>query len=221
MSDKILGIIFDMDGVVVDNHKFHFRAWMEFAKKYNFLLNEDIYRKEFNGKTNADLFVMIFGPLNEEQIKEYSHEKETNYQNLYKSFIKAHDGLIPFLEFLKSEKIKIAIGTSAPKSNVDFTLDTLNLRSYFDVIVDGSEVKKGKPDPEVYLKCSSLLGLPPENCLVFEDSIAGLISGKNAGCKIVGVSTSHSAMELKPTVDQIIKDFTDIQWIKEFILTIR
>lgn len=206
---KHKGFIFDMDGVVVDNHKFHFKAWMEFSKKYNFPLNPQIYRDTYNGKTNADLFRMIFGEISLEQIQNYGAEKENLYQTLYKQEMKPHLGIIEFFQYLKSNQVKLALGTSAPTMNVNFTLDNLNLRSYFDVIIDGSMVTLGKPHPEVYELCAKGLGLNPKDCIVFEDSIAGLQSGKVAGCSIVGVATSHTVEELNTHVDQIISDFTD------------
>lgn len=212
MSD-LKGFIFDMDGVVVDNHKYHFKAWMEFSQKHKFPLNEQIYRDKFNGKTNKDLFQMIFGDISQDQIDAYAQEKESNYQKLYEAEMKPLKGLIDFLDFLTSHKYKVALGTSAPTSNVDFTLDKLFLRKYFHTIVDGPQVSKGKPDPQVYLMCAAKLGLDPKNCVVFEDSLAGLESGKNAGCKIVGVATSHEAYELKPVTEDIIFDFTEARKI--------
>lgn len=205
----IKGLIFDMDGVVVDNHQYHFRAWMEFAKKYNFELNERIYREQFNGKTNKDLFKMIFGDLSDEMIQKYADEKEQYYQKTYREHMKAHTGLIDFLEFAKKNHFKTALGTSAPTSNVDFVLDNLKLRKYFDVIVDGKDVEKGKPDPEVYLLCAGKIGLEPKFCAVFEDSLAGLESGARAGCKVIGVATSHEKWELEEKTDTIIHDFNE------------
>ena len=204
---KFHGYIFDMDGVVIDNHKYHFKAWMEFAAKYNFHLNDEIYREKFNGKTNRDLFKMIFGDLTEEKIQSLSFEKELRYQEIYKSEMMAHDGLIDFLKLLHFMGMKVALGTSAPTMNVDFTLDHLGLRDFFHVIIDGPQVTHGKPHPEVYLKCVHELGLLPENCVVFEDSLAVLEAGKQAGCQIVGVTTSHSKEELLPKTHHLIKDF--------------
>ncbi|TGK81964.1 HAD family phosphatase [Leptospira noumeaensis] len=206
---KHKGFIFDMDGVVVDNHTFHFKAWMEFSKKYNFPLNSEIYRDTFNGKTNADLFRMIFGNISDQKCKEYGDEKESWYQTLYKKEMKPHTGLVEYLDFLKAQNVKIALGTSAPPMNVDFTLDNLSLRHYFDVIIDGSKVEKGKPDPQVYELCAKELGLAPKDCVVFEDSLAGLQSGKAAGCSIIGVATSHTEQELKIYVNQIIHNFAE------------
>ncbi|TGM25227.1 HAD family hydrolase [Leptospira levettii] len=206
---KHKGFIFDMDGVVVDNHKFHFKAWMEFSKKYKFPLDSNIYRDTYNGKTNADLFRMIFGEISLEEIQNYGAEKENLYQTLYKQEMKPHLGIIEFFQYLKSKQMKLALGTSAPTMNVSFTLDNLDLRSYFDVIIDGSMVTQGKPHPEVYELCAKGLDFSPKDCIVFEDSIAGLQSGKAAGCSILGVATSHTVEELKPHVEQIISDFTD------------
>ena len=207
--NHLKGFIFDMDGVVVDNHRYHFRAWMEFAKKYKFPLNEDIYKNNFNGKTNADLFRMIFGDISHDQVQSYAMEKESHYQTLYESEMKPLKGLVDFLDYLVAHKFKIALGTSAPTSNVDFVLDKLFLRKYFQVIVDGPQVNRGKPDPEVYVTCAAKLGLETRQCLVFEDSLAGLESGARAGCRIVGVATSHEAFELKPKTDSILFDFSD------------
>ncbi len=201
--------IFDMDGVVVDNHQYHFQAWMSFADKHHFKLNEEIYREKFNGKTNADLFNMIFGAITPEQARRFSEEKEGLYQKLYAAQMRPHVGLLDFLELLRKLRIRIALGTSAPTSNVDFTLDSLKLRSYFEVIVDGSMVERGKPDPQVYQLCAMKLGLDPKDCVVFEDSLAGLESGERAGCRIVAVATSHRASELKVMTDLILHDFTE------------
>lgn len=210
------GVIFDMDGVVVDNHQYHFEAWMEFSRRHKFKLNAEIYRDQYNGKTNRDLFEMIFGRLSEDQFKNYTQEKEGLYKNLYKDSMVAHKGLIDFLEYLKIHKYKIALGTSAPTSNVDFVMDGLFLRKYFDAIVDGTMVSRGKPHPEIYLKASALLDLNPSECFVFEDSLAGLEAGRRAGCKIVGVATSHEAFELKPMTELIIHDFTEARGLLRF-----
>lgn len=210
------GVLFDMDGVIVDNHRYHFEAWMEFSKKYKFELNSEIYRYKFNGKTNADLFKMIFGDLNDLEIKKLSLEKESLYQNLYFAHITPVKGLINFLDQLYEHNIKIALGTSAPTENVNFTLDRLNLRKYFPVIVDGSQVQKGKPDPEVYELCSFKLGLDSKDCVVFEDSLLGLESGLKAGCQVVAVATSHEAFELKVKTTNIINDFTEASFLFGF-----
>ena len=216
----IKGIIFDMDGVVVDNHQYHFKTWMALSKKYNFELNAQIYRDHYNGKTNSDLMRMIFGQLSDPELKKYSDEKEDNYQSLYLAHMKAHTGLLDFLSYLQQKNIRIALGTSAPTKNVDFTLDTLDIRSYFEAIVDGTQVQRGKPDPQVYQLCAMRLGLDPKDCVVFEDSLAGLESGSLAGCKIVGVATSHEVQELKIKTEFVIHDFTEAKKVLLILSTL-
>src|SRR5665647_701574 len=109
--------IFDMDGVVVANHQYHYQAWVEFCKKYQYTLSPEIYRDRFNGKTNADLFKMIFGDISSHKVKEYADEKEGLYKELYAPHMVAHKGLIDYLDYLVANKIKIALGTSAPTEN--------------------------------------------------------------------------------------------------------
>lgn len=196
-----------MDGVVVDNHRFHFAAWMEFARRYKFPLDEEIYRHTFNGKTNADLFKMIFNETNSERVRAWADEKESMYREAYAAELRPLDGLREFLGELKQRGVKIALGTSAPVENVDFVLDGLQLRGDFSVIVDGGMVERGKPDPQVYQLCSQKLGLHPSECVVFEDSLAGLDSGKAAGCRIVAVATSTPVDVLRTRTENIIKNF--------------
>lgn len=207
----IKAVIFDMDGVIVNNHEFHYKAWLDFADRYNFELNEEIYKEQFNGKTNRDLFRIIFDDPTDEEIETYADEKESLYRELYYDDLAVHTGLLDFLASLKRSRIKIALATSAPTENVDWVLDNLQLRPFFDVIVDGSEVDNGKPDPEIYLTVCDRLELDPSDCLVFEDSLAGLESGKEAGCMIVGVATSHEAWELEGHTDFVLHDFTEVR----------
>lgn len=207
----IKAVIFDMDGVIVNNHEYHFKAWMDFADRYGFELNEEIYKEQFNGKTNRDLFRMIFDDPTDEEIETYTEEKESLYRELYYDDLAVHVGLLDFLSALKRARIKIALATSAPTENVDWVLDNLQLRPWFDVIVDGTEVENGKPDPEIYRTVCDRLEIDPKFCLVFEDSLAGLESGKEAGCMIVGVATSHEQWELEGHTDHVLHDFTEVK----------
>ena len=202
-----------MDGVIVDNHEYHFKAWMEFADRYGFELNEEIYRDQFNGKTNRDLFNMIFDDPTDEDIETYSEEKETLYRDLYFEALAPHTGLLDFLASLKRSRVKIALATSAPTENVDWTLDNLQLRPFFDVIIDGTEVENGKPDPEIYLMACDKLEIDPKFCVVFEDSFAGIEAGLGAECMVVAVATSHEDWELQGKTEFIIHDFTEVRGI--------
>ena len=200
-----------MDGVVVFNHDYHFKAWMEFADRYGFELNEEIYRDQFNGRTNKELFNLIFDDPTDEEIETYIEEKESLYRELYYDDLAVSPGFLDFVAHLQRERIKIGLATSAPTENVDWVLDNLQLRPVFDVVVDASEVDRGKPDPEIYNIACTKLDINPKFVLVFEDSIAGIEAAKAAECTCVGVASSHEDWELEGHTEHVIHDFTEVR----------
>lgn len=201
--------IFDMDGVLIDSNPFHKIALQQFCKQHGHDLNEAQLREKIYGRTNKDWLRNLFGDIDKNLLLQYANEKEALFRELYKKDVHPLDGLIPFLSKLKEGKIPRAIATSAPRENVDFTLQYTDMGGFFDTILDESFVTKGKPDPEIYLKSAKALGFDPANCIVFEDSLSGIEAGKAAGCKVVGVTTTHNHEELNKT-DYIIDNFNGI-----------
>lgn len=200
-------VIFDMDGVIVDNISYHLKAWKEFCNKYSINLSDDEFNKNISGKSNKDILKYIFKKeLNPDEIKKYADEKETMYRKLYSKHIEPRTGLINFLKMLKQNNIKTAIATSAPKINLDFILKSIEIEEYFDILVYEDMVSKGKPDPEIYLKAANLLGIEPKQCIVIEDALSGIKSGLNAGMKVIGMTTVHKKEELTNT-NLVIDDF--------------
>lgn len=197
--------IFDMDGVLIDSNPTHKVALQQFCREHGFELTEQQLREKIYGRTNRDWLLNLFGHLPEETIKKYAWEKEALFRELYTD-IAPLNGLLNFIKKMDLAAIPRAIATSAPRENVDFTLKHTGIGPYFQTILDDSFVTKGKPDPEIYLKSSAALGLKPENCVVFEDSLSGIKAGKAAGCKVVGLTTTHTADELSET-DFSIADF--------------
>ena len=198
--------IFDMDGVIVDSNPFHKTSLKQFCSKYGFDLSEEDLIKKIYGRTNKEWIPNLFGKLSKEQLQAYAVEKEALFRELYKDDIVAISGLEGFLKEIQKAGYPIAIGTSAPRANVDFTLSKTNLGAYFPVILDESFVDHGKPNPEIYLKVAAALNMDPKNCIVLEDSLSGVAAGKGARCKVIGVTTTHSREELAET-DYIIDDF--------------
>jgi len=199
--------IFDMDGVVVDNAVWHLEAFAEFGKRHGLVQTKEEYTKYF-GNTNQTIMNSLFNTqLSSDKLVALAKEKETIYRELYRPFIKPVDGLPVFLEYASNHAIPIALATSAPHENVDFTLDSTGLKKYFSIISDASMVKHGKPDPEIYLLTAAKLGVQPSDCIVFEDSIAGIQSGLSAGMRVIGVATTHKHEELVTYVNEIIMNF--------------
>jgi HAD superfamily hydrolase (TIGR01509 family) len=133
--------------------------------------------------------------LDDETTRRYADEKEALFRELYTD-VRPLDGLIAFLDKLLDLEIPRAIATSAPRANVDFTLAATGMEKYFPTILDDSFVSRGKPDPEIYLKSAAALEIEPGRCVVLEDSLSGVLAGNRAGCKVVGITTTHTRSEL-------------------------
>ncbi len=202
-------VIFDMDGVIIHSNPFHKISLRQFCEKYGYHLSDQELINKIYGRTNKDWIANLFGALTKEELTQYGEEKEAIFRKIYKNDIHALKGLPQFLERLSKKNIPIAIGTSAPRSNVDFVLSHTGLEKYFSVILDESNVEQGKPNPEIYLKVAAKLGYEPSCCVVFEDSLSGVESAQRAGAKVVGVATTHSLEEFHYT-DFVIEDFTDL-----------
>jgi beta-phosphoglucomutase family hydrolase len=202
--------IFDMDGVIVNNHSYHLMAWKIFCDKYSFPFNINTFSQQYFGKSNFE----ILSELSDKKVTEMEaltlgEEKEIIYRELYAKEIMAHTGLLDLLKVLKSNDKLTAVASSAPISNINFVLDKLKIREYFNTLVDASMVKFSKPNPEIYLKASSALNIEPKECLVFEDSHSGIKAAQDAGMNVVVLATTHSKNELNYNLD-IIDDFKEL-----------
>lgn len=204
------GVVFDMDGVIVDTNPYHKISLKQFCEKYGYHFTDEELIKRIYGRTNNEWITNLFGKLPKERLLELGEEKEAMFRAIYKDAVEPVDGLEKFLKKLTHQKIPNAIGTSAPRSNVDFILDNTGLRNYFPVILDQSHVEHGKPNPEIYLKTAQALNLPPAQTIVFEDSLSGIEAAQRAGARVVGVTTTHTPAELKHC-DLVIPDFTNLE----------
>lgn len=199
-------VIFDMDGVLVNNARFHEQAFSEYFGKYGIVL-----KPEMHGRGNKELMEELFPNETDEKRLELSDGKEAYYREIYAPHIKPVEGLIELLENLKRNDILVAVGSSAPQDNIDFVLDKLNIRKYFDKVVGAAMVKNAKPAPDIYLKAAELLNVSPANCLVFEDAEAGIQSANAAGMKVVALVTSLPEEKLQQTKNnKIINNFKEI-----------
>lgn len=191
-----IAVIFDMDGVIVDNGKYHLQAFAELCRRHNLKFSEEKFMNHQFGKVNEEVLPELFArDLSKEEIVKYAGEKESAYREIYGPEMNAMPGLIDLLKELKRHNIPVAIATSAPEENVDFVIKGLGIAVYIDVIVDDSMVTKGKPHPEIYLKAAELLKTAPESCMVFEDSLSGTRAAYEAGATVVAVTTTLKAEE--------------------------
>lgn len=190
-------MLWDMDGVVVDTAPFHFEAWQQtFAKlgvKYSL-----VEFKESFGRRNEAIIPEIMGePVSPEEIAAIAREKEALFRRLARGKIKPFPGAVELLQRLSKSNIKMALVSSTPPRNIDSVLQSLEIKEYFQIIISGADVTKGKPDPECFLLAASRLGVGPENCVVIEDSTAGVSAAKSAGMKCIAITNTRRRNQLK------------------------
>jgi beta-phosphoglucomutase family hydrolase len=203
-------VIFDMDGVIVDNFRYHREAWQIFCSRHRIDF-DNAFRSRVFGGTNRDHLETFFEKqLTDADVARYEEEKESIYRDLYRDHIVPVRGLVPFLQKLSLAKIPVALATSSPPVNVRFVLTETRTGDYFKTILDASHVRYGKPHPEIYLKTAGELEIDPSGCIVFEDSVNGIMAAKRAGMKVIALTTTHKACEL-PAVDGFIPDFEGLE----------
>jgi beta-phosphoglucomutase len=206
--NKMIAVIFDMDGVLVENSAVHDETWQIICQKYGKPKTSQEIQSIFGG-TNEIFVERLLGITDKTMIREIAIEKEELYRKVYSDKIKAPSGLKELLFDLKKNNIRLAIGTSAMRENLDFVLDKIDIRGFFDVLVDESHVKKGKPDPQVYLVVSQKLGIKPSNCIVIEDSIFGIQAALAAGMQVIAITTTFPIEKLV-IADKIISSFNEL-----------
>lgn len=211
-----MGVIFDMDGVIVHSNPAHKEAIQVFCDKYDIKVTDTILENKVYGRTNKEWIPELFGDISQKRLKKLADDKEQLFRDMFDPEKNIVEGIHPFLEQLQTHDIPLAVATSAPRENADYILSRLSIENYFTAILDSSHVTTGKPDPEVYIKAAKALGKDPTSCIVFEDSVSGVQAGINAGSKVVGVTTTHTPEELS-SCDLVIDDFRKIE-LRDFLL---
>jgi beta-phosphoglucomutase len=200
--------LFDLDGVVVDTAKYHFIAWKALAEElgFEFTLEDNERLKGVSRMQSLEILLEIGGLTFSEHEKLAMAEKKNT---LYVSYIEKMTpeetlpGVENFLQELRNNGIKIALGSAS--KNAPMILERIQLTEMFDAIVDGNSISEAKPNPEVFLKGAEKLSVLPENCVVFEDAIAGIEAAQNANMYSVGIGDS----ETLGFADMVIPGFED------------
>jgi beta-phosphoglucomutase family hydrolase len=212
LAPPLKALIFDMDGVVCDTMPYHLKAWAEYIAQTAELPDGMVkHLPQMGGKRNSELLRELLGEqISDAEIQRWGAGKEAVYRDLIRNEITWLPGLVEFLQQARSLNFKLGLGTSACRENVDLLLSQENLRNFFDAMVIETDVQRGKPDPQCYLLVAERLGIGPDQCLVFEDAIAGVKAARNAGMRCWGVLTTQAESELLDAGAELcIRDFTD------------
>jgi beta-phosphoglucomutase len=210
-NNQPFATIFDMDGTLIDNTPFHYKAWQQLFKKRGLPeLSRETYLSQISGVPILNTIKKYFGEdLDEAEQRALLSEKQRLYRDFFHPVLPLN-GLETFLNDLKRTGVKIALATSSNMDDVDFIFDAIPIRQYFDAIITGSMVSQPKPSPQIFLKAAEQLGTHPEKCVVFEDSLSGLAAGKNAGMKVIGITTAHPAQTITKLANLVINDYADV-----------
>ena len=192
---KYKAFLFDMNGTMIDDMQYHIQAWHRILNDLGANISISRMKEECYGK-NHELLERIFpGRFTLAEKDQMSYQKETQYQEHFRPYLKLLEGLHTFLGKAHASGIKTAIGSAAIMYNINFVLDGLNIRSYIDTIISADDVTFSKPHPETFLKCAERLNVYPEDCIVFEDAPKGAEAAYNAHMDCLVITTLHQPHE--------------------------
>jgi beta-phosphoglucomutase len=205
----IKGIVFDMDGVLIDSHPVHRIAWSKFLATVGKCVSDEGLSFILAGRRREEILRHFLGDLSESKIAEYGHQKDLFFEENFQD-VRLIPGVSKFLETLETAGLEAGIATSASSARTWGTLRRLELDQKFTAVVTGDDVDAGKPDPAVYKLAAQRMNLSPRQLLVLEDAPCGVQAAKAAGMRCVGVSTNGRAEMLRQCgAELVIPDFLD------------
>lgn len=208
------GIVFDFDGVIVDSHPVHKRAWKKFLESVGRTVSESQLEFVLDGRKREDILRHFLGELEPEQMVEYGLRKERFFRD-EAAEVQPIEGFLDFLRDLQRAQVALAIASSASKSRLTFLLDRLKLKPYFEVVITADEVRHGKPDPAVFLRAAQDLGVRPSELLVFEDAVSGVKAATSVGMACIAVSQPERAsVLLNAGAIAVVENFHSLSYSK-------
>lgn len=227
MHADIQGVVFDMDGTLLDNMPFHQEAFDTFAQRHGLPALTLETRKWMDGKRNRDIFPQLLDrpAMTGAEVDELADQKESLYRSLSKGRLTALPGLARLLDLLAQRGIPVSLATSAPLANVTHTLAELGLSERLAIIARSDTVPRGKPFPDVFLEAARLMGAEPTRCVAFEDAPAGIIAARDAGMSTIALATSYSPeilLETVPPPHAIVANYDEYlsgagSWLTELV----
>ena len=207
-------VIFDMDGVLIDSGAHHRAAWRALLDELGAApATPDSWRLTI-GRPSVEAVPLLLGrPMSSAEAERLAKRKQEHYRRLAEAGPALVPGVAEFVADLATRRVPRAVGTSASRYDVEGLLTRTGLRARFEVVVAAEDVRRGKPDPEVYLLAARGLGVAPGHCLVFEDAVVGVRAARSAGMRAIGVSTAHTEAELRAAgAERAVEDFEGVTW---------
>jgi len=209
MAKNAMGVIFDVDGVLVDSYRAHFESWLAMARESGFEFTEAQFAATF-GRTSRDIIAHLWGQsLSDERIAAMDDRKEALYRQIIAADFPAMDGARELVRALHGAGYLLAVGSSGPPANVATAMDGLDLGVCFQAQVTGTDVTRGKPDPQVFLLAAERLGVPAGRCAVVEDAPAGVQAAKRAGAAAIALTGTAGRGQLADA-DLVVDSLRDL-----------
>lgn len=205
---KYKAVIWDMDGVLVDTGDLHYRSWRDISRTFGYEYTREQFDKDF-GMKNPDILKRMMGEDTPPSfIKKFCDRKEDLFLEMIRGKIEPMQGVVPILDNLRERDIPMAVASSSPMRNINTLLNEMGISSYFDAILSVGDLP-GKPDPAVFLEAAGRLDTPPKECVVFEDSIAGVAAARAGSMTCIAITSTNPA-ELLSQADLIIDRYEDL-----------
>lgn len=206
-----LGVIFDVDGVLIDSYDPHFQSWREIASENGIDYTEEMFAFGF-GRTSREIVATQWNrpDLTDEQIRAIDDAKEAAYRRIVATAFPAMPGARDLVAALHTAGFRIAVGSSGPPENVDLAIEKLGLAVWLDGKVTGRDVRRGKPDPQIFLRAAEKLGIPPARCAVVEDAPAGIEAAHAAGMVCVGFPSTGRTLDDVQAADLIVRSLAEL-----------
>lgn len=214
-SNDHMGVIFDLDGVLVDSGWAHKKSWYDLAEKEGFPMTDEFFFNTFGMQNYQIIPMLIERDASPDEVDRLSDWKEQRYRDIIAEELVPVEGAKTLLGDLRNTGFLLAVGSSAPKANLELVLDCTDLQDYFDAYVTSQDVTKGKPAPDTFLKAAEKLSLSASSCIVVEDAVQGIQAAKAAGMPVVAVTTTRSRADLVGA--DIIVDNLDQLKVRQFI----
>lgn len=213
-----IGVIFDMDGVLVDSAAAHFQSWRRLGRQQGIQVTQEQFSATF-GRQNRDIIPLLFGRVSEPALQELADRKERIYRDLIRADPPIVDGAMDLVVSLHEAGAQLAVGSSGPRANIDLILEAMGVRDRVRVVVSSDDVSRGKPDPQVFSMACGRLGVPSRQCVVIEDAPSGVEAARAAGAYCVAVLMHHSRESMK-RAHRVVEKLADLRVADLFSLVL-
>jgi HAD superfamily hydrolase (TIGR01509 family) len=207
-GDTTFGVLWDMDGVLVDTGQLHYETWAEALGRAGVEYSPEMFHRTFGMENRGVLTTVLGREPDDDFLTEVSGRKESRFRDLIQGKAVPMPGVVQWLKRLQAIGARQAVASSAPLANIDLIVDSLGLRQYFDGVVSAAGMA-GKPDPAVFLKAAALIDVAPARCVVVEDAVVGIQAARGAGMHVIAVTTTHPRESLA-AADRVVDSLLEL-----------